>query len=65
MLSCLETLVDHVMFLKGLIAARFESSEPGVSAPSPREESTDYLIKCFILVSPVFHCQMHAVVFHT
>ena len=27
MLSCLETLVGHVMFLKGLIAAVFESSE--------------------------------------
>ena len=27
-LSCLETLVGHVMFLKGLIAAGFESSEP-------------------------------------
>ena len=42
MLSCLETLVGHVIFLKGLIAAAFESSEPlhllrlimGVSAPS-------------------------------
>ena len=28
MLSCLETLVGHVIFLKGLIAAAFESSEP-------------------------------------
>ena len=28
MLSCLETLVGHVMFLKGLIAAVLESSEP-------------------------------------
>ena len=27
-LLCLETLVGHVMFLKGLIAAAFESSEP-------------------------------------
>ena len=26
-LSCIETLVGHVMFLKGLIAAAFESSE--------------------------------------
>ena len=30
MLLCLETLVGHVMFLKGLlhVAAAFESSEP-------------------------------------
>ena len=28
MLSCLEALVGHVIFLKGLIAAAFESSEP-------------------------------------
>ena len=28
MLSCIETLVGHVMYLKGLIAARFEGSEP-------------------------------------
>ena len=27
-LSCTETLVGHVMCLKGLIAAAFESSEP-------------------------------------
>ena len=27
-LSYIETLVGHVMFLKGLIAAVFESSEP-------------------------------------
>ena len=27
-LSCIETLVGHVMCLKGLIAAAFESSEP-------------------------------------
>ena len=27
-LSCIETLVGHVMFLKGFIAAAFESSEP-------------------------------------
>ena len=27
-LSCIETLVGHVMCLKGLIAATFESSEP-------------------------------------
>ena len=27
-LSCLETLVGHVVFLKGLIAATLESSEP-------------------------------------
>ena len=26
-LSCIETLVGHVMFLKGLIAVAFESSE--------------------------------------
>ena len=28
MLSCLETLVGYVMFLKELIAAAFETSEP-------------------------------------
>ena len=52
MLSCLETLVGHVIFLKGLIAAAFESSEPlyllglkiDVSAPSLHRESTDSLI---------------------
>ena len=27
-LSCIETLVGHVMYLKGLIATSFESSEP-------------------------------------
>ena len=27
-LSCIETLISHVMCLKGLIAARFGSSEP-------------------------------------
>ena len=27
-LSCLETLVGHVIFLKGLIAAMLEISEP-------------------------------------
>ena len=51
-LSCIETLVGHVMFLKGLIAATFESSEPshllrlnlmGVSAPSLCGEPTDSL----------------------
>ena len=28
LLSCLETLVGHVILLKGLIAAAFKSSEP-------------------------------------
>ena len=49
MLSCLETLVGHVIFLKVLIAAAFESFEPlrlimGVSAPSLHRESTYSLI---------------------
>ena len=27
-MSCIETLVGHVMYLKGLMGAAFESSEP-------------------------------------
>ena len=53
-LSCLETLIGHVMFLKGLIADAFESSEllhllrlNGLVGAIPTyRESTDSLILC-------------------
>ena len=48
MLLCLETLVGHVMFLKGLIAAVSESSEllqlNGMSEPSQHRESKIYTL---------------------
>ena len=56
MLSCLETLVGHVIYLKGLIAAAFQSSAlsylglMGVSAPSLHRESTDSLILCNVIM---------------